>query len=372
MERCYDLRNGDRLVCTEKTAIFTFSGKRAVFSTGANGGGLRYDLTAVFNYSDCDRAGVCQPMEGRTLLEHQIAVARKIGLDPDHTTGLDTAVNLDNMVVVTETWRDLWVTAAVSGGADVNGLCAGDPAALTEAGGKPCPVRPGTINIFLVTGRTLSPGAMAELMLTATEAKTAVLRDWMQGSSVSSSLATGTGTDGVVVICGAGGEGETTLLNGGKHFKIGELAALAVRKAAGEALFRQTGFCPQAQHSVCKRLGRFGITAGSLSARCLAEFPGQGGRLGRTLERMDRDSFLVTAVSLYVHLIDQCASGMLTKYESEDWARHLLAEIQRHYRCRIPIDESVPLPEQMEQLLYGLLVANLREQSRLYDIEASN
>ena len=43
------------------------------------------------------------------------------------------------------------------------------------------------------------PGAMAELMLTATEAKTAVLRDLMLGSSVSELLATGTGTDGMVI-----------------------------------------------------------------------------------------------------------------------------------------------------------------------------
>ena len=41
MERSFLLRNGDRLVCTEQAATFTFSGPRAVLSTAANGGGLR-------------------------------------------------------------------------------------------------------------------------------------------------------------------------------------------------------------------------------------------------------------------------------------------------------------------------------------------
>ena len=99
MERIFALCNGDRLTCTAQAAIIRFSGPRAVLSTGANGGGIRYDLTTAFNYCDCGTAGVCQPMEGNTLREHQRAVARRLGLDPDRVTGLDTAANLDNMVV---------------------------------------------------------------------------------------------------------------------------------------------------------------------------------------------------------------------------------------------------------------------------------
>ena len=364
MERSFTLCNGDKLVCTEKAAIFTFSGPRIVLSSSANGGGLRDDLTAAFNYCDCGRAGICQPMEGATLREHQIAVARRLGLDPEHTAGLDTAANLDNMVVVTKTWEDLRVTAAVSGGADGNALCAGDPATLTERDGTPCLVPPGTINIFLVTDRPLSPGAMVEWMMTATEAKTSVLRDLMQGSGVSPALATGTGTDGVVAICGTGERGR--LLNGGKHFKFGELTGLAVREAVAEALLRQTGFSEQSQHAVFKRLQRFGITKASLTSRCLTQVPELSAAIPRALERLDQDAFLLAAVALYVHLIDQCRSGMLTTREAGDWANHLLSEIQTHYRCPLPLAQDAPLPERLEQLLCDLLVAHLREQDRLY------
>ena len=139
MERCFDFPSGDRLVCTEKAAIITFSGARAVLSSGALGGGLRYDLTAAFNYSDCGRAGICSPMDGRSMAEHQAAAAIKLGLDPGHVTGLDTAANLDNMAVSVKRCGRMWAAAAVSGGADVNAMCAGDPSSLTERGGEPCP-----------------------------------------------------------------------------------------------------------------------------------------------------------------------------------------------------------------------------------------
>ena len=366
MKRCFSLLNGDRLVCTEQAAILTFSGPRAVLSTAANGGGLRRDLEAVFNYCDCGPAGVCQPMEGNTLQEHQKAVALRLGLNPEHTAGLDTAVNLDNMVLVTRRWQELWVTAAVSAGADVNALCAGDPSTLTEAAGRPCVVPAGTINIFLITGQALSPGAMVELALTATEAKTALLRDLMQGSSASSRLATGTGTDGVVIVCD-GSDSTSCLLNGGKHFKLGELAAQAVSQATAEALFRQTGLCPELQHSLLRRMQRFGITAKSIRSRCPAALPGGEQTFDRALAKLDRDSFAVAAVSLYLHLADQLGAGMLTRPQAEDWAQHLLEQLAVHFRCPAPQPGSEqPLECRLEAFLASLLTAHLEEQARLY------
>ena len=352
MERHFDFLNGDHLVCTQQSAVFTFSAPRAALSSGALGGGLRYDLTGVFNYCDCGRAGVCRPMEGQNIREHQHAVAVRLGLDPTHTTGLD------NMVVVTRQWEDLWVTAAVSAGADVNALCAGDPAPLQEKAGEPCMVPAGTINIFLIIGAKLSPGAMTELVMTATEAKTAVLRDLMQGSSVSCNLATGTGTDGVVIISGTEGE---ELLNGGKHFKLGELAACAVKEAVQEALFRQTGLCPQMQHSLLERLRRFGITEQSLcpDGEDRDVFP-------TVLHKLDRDSYLVSAAALYVHLLDECRAGLLTEAESQDWADHLLNEIAAHYQCSFPVRQETDMLTKLKYFLNDLILTHLGERERLY------
>lgn len=157
MKRNFLFPNNDQIICTHQAAIFTFSAPRMVLSTAAN---------------------------------------------------------LDNMVVLTKTWNSISITAAVSAGADVNALCAGDPATLFESDEEPCILSPGTINIFLITNQTLSPGAMTELLMTITEAKTTVLRDFMQGSSASNSIATGTGTDGIVIIGDC--DFEHTLLNAGK------------------------------------------------------------------------------------------------------------------------------------------------------------
>lgn len=366
MKRRFSLGNGDCLDCTGQAAILRFSGPRAVLSTAANGGGLRRDLTAVFNYCDCGPAGVCRPMEGATLLDHQRAVARRLGLDPEHTAGLDTAVNLDNMVLVTRQWQELWVTAAVSAGADANALCAGDPAPLTEREGEPCPVPAGTINIFLITGQALSPGAMVELVLTATEAKTAVLQELMQGSSVSPRLATGTGTDGLVIVCD-GTPGAPCLLNAGKHFKFGELAAQAVRQAVAQALELQTGLSPAFQRSLLRRLQRFGVTAESLRARCGETLPGGEEAFRRALARLDRDAFGVSTAALYLHLADQLRAGLLTQAQAQDWADRLLEELSAHFQFRLPApDRSLPLEQQLEAFLAGLLLAHLQEQQRLY------
>ena len=359
MERHFDFLNGDHLTCTQQSAVFAFSAPRAVLSSGALCGGLRYDLTGAFNYCDCGCAGVCRPMEGRNIREHQHAAALRLGLDPARTTGLDTAANLDNMVMVTRQWEDIWVTAAVSAGADVNALCAGDPAPLREEAGEPCMVPAGTINIFLMTGAKLSPGAMTELVMTATEAKTAVLRDLMQGSSVSCDLATGTGTDGVVIISGTEGE---ELLNGGKHFKLGELAACAVREATREALFRQTGLCPQLQHSLLERLRRFGITAKSLCSD-----GADGDAFRAALHKLDRDSYFVSAAALYVHLLDECRSGLLTETETRDWADHLLGEIAAHYQCDVPVHRGLSLLPKLKCFLSDLILKHLAERERLYD-----
>lgn len=364
MKRNFLLPNNDQLICTHQAAIFTFSAPRMVLSTAANGGGLRYDLTSTFNYCDCGPSGVCLPMNGKNLKEHQISIAKRLGLDPEYTTGLDTAANLDNMVVLTKAWNSISITAAVSAGADVNALCAGDPATLFESDGEPCILSPGTINIFLITNQTLSPGAMTELLMTITEAKTTVLRDFMQGSSASNSIATGTGTDGIVIIGDC--DFEHTLLNAGKHFKFGELAALTVQGAVKEALFRQTGFCAQSQHSVFSRLKRFGISKTAIVNSISKEYSLSLDAISALAEHFDKDSFCITAVSLYIHLLDQCRSDMLTVFEISDWSNYLLQAMKEHYSCNFSISDELDPLEKLQLFFESLLRNYIEEEKHLY------
>ena len=66
MERIFVLCNGDRLTCTEKAAIFRFSAPRKVLSTGANGGGIRSDLTAALTTATAARQASVSPWRGKT------------------------------------------------------------------------------------------------------------------------------------------------------------------------------------------------------------------------------------------------------------------------------------------------------------------
>ena len=67
--------------------------------------------------------------------------------------------------------------------------------------------KPGTINIILLTNVSLTWGAMARAIMTATEAKTAALQDLNYKSTPSPQIqATGTGTDNMIVVSGVNPE----------------------------------------------------------------------------------------------------------------------------------------------------------------------
>ena len=98
----------------------------------------------------------------------------------------------------------------------------------------------GTINIILLTNATLSDGAMARAIITATEAKTAALQDMDARSSVSpENQATGTGTDNMIIVSGK--EPSRSILYTGGHTKIGELIGVSTKIAVAEAIKKQDG-----------------------------------------------------------------------------------------------------------------------------------
>jgi len=98
---------------------------------------------------------------------------------------------------------------------------------------------PGTINILLLSNRQLCPRAMTQSLIVATEAKTAALTDLDIRSSYTPLLhgATGTGTDGLLVVEGCG----SSIDYAGGHTKIGELIAKAVYLGVQDAISRWEG-----------------------------------------------------------------------------------------------------------------------------------
>jgi len=105
-----------------------------------------------------------------------------------------------------------------------NASCAGISA--------PAVFQPGTINIILLVDANLTPAALVNAVMIATEAKTATLRD--ENIRTADGLyATGTSSDAICVACT--GRGDATNYAGAATL-VGWLIARAVRQTLVSAL----------------------------------------------------------------------------------------------------------------------------------------
>jgi adenosylcobinamide amidohydrolase len=321
------LSGGDEVHRYKKSLVVLFHGKRKTLCTGPHNGGYRENLTAVFN-NDCTvGAGMAAELLAPTYAEHIALLASELGLDSGNAAGISTAAQMENVSIVTETQGELEVAALVTGGVEVNGGRAGDPAPWDEIYEREAGHEVhGTINILLHIGVNLTEGALARALVTCTEAKTAALQELLVPSRYSSGLATGSGTDGTIIIANA--ESKWTLNNAGKHSKLGELIGRSVKTAVKEALYLQTGLSPQKQRHVLKRVDRYGITEDSLWALCLTRGGGKSpvsrAEFADRVNRLLRGGALVSYVSLYVHLLDQLSWGLLDSAEAVAAAKELL------------------------------------------------
>lgn len=223
------LQNGDLVIRQESDVCLKFAGKRRVICTSPLGGGIREDLTAVFNHCDLDPVTRYCEMFGNTYEEHLAAAAKRAGLDPEHSAGLSTACFMSTMRAEQVTEHGIAITLFLTGGINKNGRCAGDPATLWEENGI-FSVMPesGTINIILHVDAVLTPGALAGAIMVITEAKNAAIRTLNVKSCYSDEVATGSGTDGVIVVANA--EADRILTQIRTDTKMGETIANLVRR----------------------------------------------------------------------------------------------------------------------------------------------
>ena len=213
---------------------------------------------------------------------------------------------------------------------------------------------PGTINIILLTNMKLSSRAMARAIITATEAKTAVLQDLDVRSSVSPdrSQATGTGTDEVLVVEGKG----TRLDIAGGHCKLGELIAKAVYDGVKEAVLQQDGI--SAGRSVFRRLQERRINLYEILKGCANLDDGVNAR--RRLAHLEQimlqaryASFLESAFALS----DANERGLLSNLEAfETWCWRVAEEIAgKKLETWTDFITSEEIPVVMRMVLNALL-----------------
>lgn len=103
---------------------------------------------------------------------------------------------------------------------------------------QPAALRPGTINTILIVDANLTPAAMVNAIITATEAKTAVIHGFGFLTSEGYPV-TGTSTDSVAIACTGTGD---ALQYAGSATTVGYLIAQAVRETLTDQLERREEF----------------------------------------------------------------------------------------------------------------------------------
>lgn len=280
--------NHDILEQRGESMVAVFAGPRRVLSTAPHNGGLRTDLKVAFNHG----GEITGELKAPTYAQHIQVIAQEMGLDPAVCCGVSTGADVANTAFESAQYGSLTVSAAVTGGIDINGGRVGDPGFWHEENGAFVPVA-GTINIMLFIGADLPDGTLARALVTCTEAKSAAVGELLLPSRYSQGIATGSGTDSTIVVVDP--TAPVRLTDAGKHSKLGELIGRTVRQAVKRALFLQTGACPQRQCDVFRRLDRFGIRPENTTLS----------------PSRSQDPELVAVVSLYAHLLDQLEWGML-------------------------------------------------------------
>ncbi len=320
MEIIYRTAGGDLLWRGNYSLVLQFAGPRITAGTSPLQGGIQQGIEAVFNHT-VSEASSPRELPGGGPEAYLAMTAVELGLDPERSSGLLTAARMENAAFQVEVFQNLEVLAVATAGVDVNGGRAGDPASYVEEKGSFRPL-PGTINIFLSMNGFLPPPTLLRALITATEAKTAALQELMAPSCYSEELATGSGTDGMIIA--ADPASSLLLTDAGLHAKLGELIGSSVKKAVKRALFLETGLSPRRQQSVLARLKRFQVDALLLWQRAGA---GQKDRESyfRVLEKIEKEPEVVSLASAVIHLADQVRWGLLPPEAAQAAARKILS-----------------------------------------------
>lgn len=335
-EHLCNLSTGDKVYFYDKSIVIYFQGARKVLSTSLYNGGYHDDYVAVYNYDAKQGAGMPCEMLADTYVEHMQLISKRLALNPDKVSGMGTAASMENAVVETMSFKELTVTAIVTGGIETNGGRAGDPADYYKPQPKP---KYGTINIMLLLDCDMPEGTMARALVTCTEAKTAAIQELLEGSKYSNGIATGSGTDQTIII--ANSESELYMEGAGKHSKLGELIGKTVKNAVKKALAKQSGLTPAKQHDVFRRLKRFDIKAGdmwqSYSAKDVAVVKPE---YLLAAEKLAKEDIMLVYTSLYAHLLDQHLWELISAEEMQMAGQQLLKVLAEQYTVEAELIEE--------------------------------
>jgi adenosylcobinamide hydrolase len=189
-----------------------------VLSSAVVGGGFG-SAFEILNVHVDDQYDGERPQEDLAVVASELDVAEPF-------VGLMTAAYTEYARCAVESLGDLTVAAVVSVGLSNTSSAGVTPPIGGPADGAAAP-GPGTINVILLVDGALTPAAMVNAVITATEAKTMTLAEW-DVKTPEGEAASGTSTDTVVVACTGRGD---ALGYAGPATPVGWLAARTVRAA---------------------------------------------------------------------------------------------------------------------------------------------
>ncbi len=339
---------GLELVFSRLAVAAHFHAPHQLLSSCRAHGGLRGDMACVCNHQACEPVGHEAYLPDKACSDPAFyhALVCKTHSLPTATALLTTAANIQCAGTAQEMDNGLLAYALCTAGVEGNAGRAGDAAAYRETENgiemlhdapaeRARALKPGTINIMCFINHSLTPGAMLEAAILATEAKASVLQELSIPSLYSSSIATGTGTDQLAVACPSagkpvtdaaikdecdilsdsglkGGNVDKPLTNAGKHSKLGEMLGLAVRRALYSSLARQNNITPASCCNIGHLLARFGFNEEEF-LRSAGSFilPEQAALLRANFQCVFMDPAAVSALAALLHVRDQALWGVL-------------------------------------------------------------
>ncbi len=220
-----NLADNVKLIVKENVlAVFCDNSLKTVSSAIYNGG--HNQVKAVLN------VGVPEGYSDLSLhldpLELITSSAAKVGLTKDYLAMI-TAAKIKNYSLVTKKAPEFSVSVAATAGCS-HGESSGEEMDVEEITKK------GTINIIVLIDGNPTESCMVAALITATEAKSAVMRDFDVRSRYTGDSATGSITDSVTVASTCRGKSFSLA---GPASKLGKMIGSCARRAVTEALLKQ-------------------------------------------------------------------------------------------------------------------------------------
>ena len=312
--------NGVSIFRRDRAIYGKFLQPHLVISTCQAAGGIQRGVEYVLNQQSCEPNNHIRNIQFRDAVGYRLTICKTLDLPPERCVIMGTAANMHHAAIVYKTFQDLEVIAIVTGGVETNSGRAGDPASVLEteegfeslADKTKTEIAPGTINTILFISKPLTDGALTGAIITATEAKSAALQELCVNSRYSDGLATGTGTDQIIIAAPDPDDCVHRHTWTSQHSKLGELISQSVKVAVKKTLGRQNGLTPAGQCSAKIHLERFGCTTETMQEGITSNLnTSQATLLLDNFDSINRDPVVVAGIAAMVHLRDKIAWGIL-------------------------------------------------------------